>query len=480
MNVSEVVNVSVGLSVTPASQASFSVPLLLVDHADIPLDRKYRQVTRSSYATDLTAATDAALWCAALWGQNYNPAQAYIGRWAKVATAPYNVFPSALSVVATWAALAATGKFELDDGVNQEDIAPDFTSDASMADVCASINTALGASTNFSGYTCALDKLSRITITSDSTGASAATFATGTPAAGVDLSLAAYLGAEVSQAGLDAEAIGTAMARILAVDNTPFIMCQRGGSIAQKVAFSTAVNALDKVLLLRDSDSNSKDAVQTTDVPYQLNALTHNKTHVCYTEHTTSNGAAAEQHPDATAIGEILSRLNKEGAISMALNPMSGVSESGLDPDKTTVIPLTVGERTALEGKGCDYLVTPSTQTHLRDGLATGGNEMRVMIGKSFFAAKCSEGIYGYLVANEVVTFSDNDIQAIKGIISYWAEEMADRGLLDRDTFVWNMPAASDFTAAQKATHTMTLSDVFSASALSAVNDIVLTMSFSV
>lgn len=480
MLVSEVASVTIGLSTTPASVASFSVPLLLVDHADIPVDRRYLQVTRSSYSTDLTASTDQANWCAALWGQNYNPTQAYIGRWVGTAIASYNVFPNALSVAATWAALAATGKFELDDSVNQEDISPDFTGDTTMADVCASINTALGASTNFSGYTCALDALDRITITGITPGGSSPEFVTGTPGSGVDLSGSAYLGTEIAVAGQAAETLGAALSAILARDNTPYIICQRGGSIAQVVAFSTSVNSLNKFCILVCNDEDAKDSVATSDFPYQIEALSHNKTYCIYTEHNTDNGAAADQHPDAALIGEVLVRLDGEGANNVALAPLSGVSQSGLDGDKTTVIPLTVAERTALTAKGCDYLVTPSSVTHLVDGLTPGGNEVRVMIGKEYMAAKISEGIYGYLIANKVVTFSDTDVQAIKNIVDYWATEMANRKLLDANSFVWNFPDAADFTAAQKATHTMTLSNVLSADVQSSVNDVTMTLSFSV
>lgn len=481
MYISELINLSIGVSVTPASQASFNIPLLLVDHADIPVDRRYRSVNRSSHAAALTASTEHANWCSALWGQTYNPAIAYIGRWVSAAIAPYNTFPNALGVAATWAALTTTGKFELDDGVNQEDIDTDFTGDTTMALVCASINTGLAASTNFSGYTCALDALNRITITGDTPGAAGLTFATGTPGSGTDLSGSAYLGAEVAQAGLDAETLGAAMTAIIELTNAPFIMCQRGETTAADVAaFSTAVNALDKVLLLVCDDTTAKNTASTSDFPYLINALTHNKVHMCYTEHTTTNGAAANQYPDAAVIGEICARANKEGAISFALNPLTGLSESGLDSDGTTVRALTSDERTALENKGCDYLITPSTQTHLRNGLAAGGNEMRVMIGKSFMAAKCAEGIYGYLVANEVVTYSDPDIQAMKSINSYWAEEMVTRGLFNPATIVWNYPAASSFTAADKDTHTITLSVVFSCEVFSAVNDVVMTMSLSI
>ncbi len=478
MNVQDLVNVSIGLSATPASQAKFTVPLLLVDHADVPLDKKYRIVTRSSYATDLTASTDQANWCAALWGQNYNPAEAYIGRWIKTASAAYCVCPNATTVASVYAALTNTAKFKLTEGASTEDISPDFTGDTTMAEVCASIQAALALSTLGAAYTCALDSYDRVTITSDNTGTSADAVSIASPDSGTDLTGSAYLGSSFAQGGLDAESLGAAASRIFAVDNTPFICCERGGSTAQQVAFSTAINALDKILLLVVNDENGKDSGDTTDAGYQIEALSHQKTHLTYTEHNTDNGAAADQHPDAAIIGEVLQVA--EGSRSFALTALSGVSESGLGADNTTVVPLTATERSALDDKGYDYLITPSTVTHLRHGLAAGGNEMRIMIAKSYMAAKCSEEIYAYMIANDVVTFSDSDIQAIKGIISKWADVLADRKVLDPNTYVWNMPSASDFTAATKATHTMTLSNVFSATVLSSVNDITLTMSFTV
>jgi hypothetical protein len=482
MKISELVNVSIGLSVTPPSQASFNVPLLLVDHADVPIDTRYLEVTRSSYATDLTAATEQVNWCAALWAQNYNPASAYIGRWVSADSSPYFVCVGFETTVATWEAVV-DGCFTVTTTAGADILAAvDFTGVTSLADIALVIDGDLVAG-GLSGARCTVDALNRIIFTDGGvTGAGADTVVLSASGAGTALEAAAFLNAAdgFQVGGVDIEAQGTAMNAILAKDNAPFIMCERGGSIAQVLAFSVAVNALDKILLVVDDDPNAKNSALSTDVGYQIHALTHNKTHMTYTEHTTTVGASANQYPDAATIGEILSRANKEGAISLALNPLTGVSQSGLYTDLTTVIPLTVTERSALEAKGYDYLIKPNTVTHLRHGLAAGGNEMRVMIGKAFMAAKISEEIYGYLVANEVVTFSDPDIQALKGITSYWANEMVDRGLLDADTFEWDFPSAADFTAATKATHTMTLSNVFSADVLSAVNDIVMTMSFSV
>lgn len=482
MNVTELANVSIGLSVTPASVASFNVPCLLVDHADVPLDTRYIQTTRSTYATDLTSATDAYNWCAALWSQNYNPAQAYICRWASAATSPYVVCVGFETTVATWAAVS-DGSLTVTTTAGADVMTSiDFTGDTTLADVAASIQVKL-TDGGVSGAVCSVDSQNRIIFTdSGVTGAGADTVVLSGGGGGTDLYGTSWLnGASSFQVGgSDIETLAAAMNDMLAVDNTPYIMCQRGGSVAQLTAFSTAVNSLDKFLYILDDDPNAKDGSDTTDVGYAIEALGHNKTYMIYSEHTTTVGAAADQHADAALIGEVNARLDGEGAVSMALNPLTGVSQSGLASDLTTVIPLTLTERTALEAKGYDYLVKPSSVTHLVHGLAAGGNEVRVMIGKAYMAAKISEDIYGYIIANDVVKYSEADVQSIKAIVEYWAEEMADRGLLDKDTFVYNFPAAADFTAAQKATHTMTLSNVFSATVLSAVNDITMTLSFSV
>jgi hypothetical protein len=448
----------------------------------VPIDLRYITTTKTTYATDLTASTAQANWCAALWGQTYNPTTAYIGRWVSAASNPYVVCVGFQTVIATWSAVS-DGSLTVTTTAGADVLtAIDFTGDLTLADVAASIQVKLTAG-GLSGALCSVDSQNRIIFTDPAvTGAGSDTVLLSGGGGGTDIYGSGFLnGASAFQVGgVDIEPLGTAAAAILAIDNTPYIFCQRGGSISQLTAFSTYINSLDKYLYILDDDPNCKDSADTTDIAYILEALSHQKTHITYSEHTTTVGAAANQHADAAIIGEINARLNKEGAVSLALNPLTGVSESGLYSDLTTVIPLTAAERSALEAKGCDYLVSPATSTHLAKGLAVGGNEVRVMQGKSFMAASISVDIYNYLIANEVVVYSDADVQAIKSIVEYWANEMADRKLLDRDTFVFNFPSASSFSSAAKATHTMTLSDVFTCSVLSSVNDVVMTLSFTI
>jgi hypothetical protein len=480
MNTQEIVNVSVSLTAVPASQANFSVPLLLVDHADVPIDRRYRTVTKSSYATALTAATEQVGWCGALWSQNYNPALAYIGRWVSAASSPYCVCVGFETTIATWA-LVSDGSLTVTTTAGADAItACDFTAPVTtLAQVAAVIDAKLVAG-GVSGARCTVDALDRIIFTDAGvTGAGANTVVLSGGGGGTDLYAAAYLNGASSfqQAGLDIEAMGTAVSAILAKTNTPYIICQRGGSIAQVVALSTAVNAMDKILLLVDDDADAKDGTSTADFGYQIEALGHQKTHMTYTEHTVNNGAAATQYPDAAICGEIMPR--PEGSASFALNGFSGLSESGLDSDKTTVVPLTSDERIALEAKGYDYLINPAGVVHLRHGLAAGGNEMRVRIGMAYLAAKVAEDYYVYMLAQPVVTYSNEDITAMKSIVQFYADILVDRKLLSED-YTITMPDQSTFTAAVKATHTMTLSNILDAPVMNSVNDVVATLAFTV
>jgi hypothetical protein len=472
LKTSEIVNVSVGLSATPASQANFSVPMLMIDTALVPVYRRYRTVSRSSYATVLATEAEALAWCTTLWGQNYNPALCYIGRWISADTAPMFICNNALTTIATWAAVT-DGCCTVTTTAGADALTSlNFSTATSLADVAAIIDSALDSG-GVSGAACAVDALGYIYFYDTAVvGSGADTVVVSASGSGTHIENSTYLNvaAGFAQGGLDAETLSASANAIFAITDVPFAICQIGGTDDQKAAFSTGMNALAKLCLLVETDTDAKSSGHTTDTGYQIEALSHQKTHITYTEHTG-------QYPDAAICGEILPRTEASTALSFI--PLSGVSESGLHADGSTVIPLTSDERTALEAKGYDYLIAPAGLTHLRHGLAAGGYEIRIMIAKMFLEAKVTEGVYGYMVANNVVTFSDSDIQAIKGIVTYWADILVDRKAIDPG-YTITMPSAADFTAATKATHIMTLSDIMDADTQKSVNSVNITMSFSV
>ncbi len=471
--ISDFSSVTINLTRTPAAAVNFGVAMLLVDHADIPPDIRYRSMTRATYQALVTADTAHDLWMDDLWGQTLNPDELYLARWCSAATLAYLVCPNATTDVAAWAALAATAQLKIHEGVANEDIAPDFTGDTSMADVCATIQAAMLAGPGMTAaYTCSLDILGRVTIHSDLSGSGSDEVSIDTPAGGVDLSLPAWLGGATTifQDGCDIETLAESMNLVLAVDNTPFIMCEIGGSIAQKVAFSTAVNALDKIFLCVSNDTDCKSGGSTTDVAYLIHANDDQQTHLEYTEHTADN-------PDACICGEIMPYT--EARRSFALWPMLELHMSGLRVSDGEAIQLTVAEEVALAAKGCDYLVAPRGLEHFATGLAAGGNEMRIMIGKFYCEAMITEEVYAYMLAQDVVTFSDDDILAVQSIMEKWLDEMVIRKVLEAD-YTIDMPSAADFSAATKATHIMDLTNVANADAQITVNQINITLSWAI
>ena len=467
---------SINLQSSPQTAEKFSIPMIMVDTDDVPVDTRYRQVTPSTYATRLTADSEAYNW----YEQFYAAPQAvdppgntlggYVGRWVSAAIAAYRIFQDAEDDYSVWVAAAALGAFNIDDGTNDEDISPDFTGDTDMDDVAASITAAFVASTNFTGYTCTVDALDRLNINGSATGASAPSFTIDSPAAGTDLSGATYLANSTSflQAGLDAESIGAAANAVFALDDTPSILFERGGNATQKLAFLSAMDLLEKFTVITDDDTDAEDSETTTTIGYQAKALELDQCHIIYTRH--------DDYGDAAAYGEVLPQ--DEGSVDLALTPFNGISVSGLAADGVTAQQIDEAGEEALEGFGYDWFVKPLTYTHLSKGLTPNGDEARIVLCKLWAQYNVSREGYLYLIANKVTTFSDLDVQAIKGIIEKYMDECVVRRCIDAG-YVLTMPSAADFTAAQKASHTMSLTDLADCAIQFAVNNVFASLTWS-
>lgn len=479
MKVTEIVDYSIALSSVPAQSAGFSVPLLLVDAPEVPIDKRYRIVTRSDYATVLDTTTTAAAWAAVLWGQNRNPAEAYIGRWVSTASSPHFVMTDFNTTITGWTG-TSDGDLRITDGTNDDDLTGlDFSSVTSTADIAQVIETALQAIAvpNITGLdtaTCEIDALDRMVITNSTTGSAAATIsAVQLPGgAGTDISVTAFLNLAsraFSVAGLDAEDPDDAMALILAEDDTPFAMHEIGASIAQQQSLAIACAAYKKFYVVNVRDADAKDSAATTDIAYILSNATNNNAHGSYTEHVAD-------YPAAAINGEIFTLPEGTGQVSN--HPIFQTNQSGLGADGTSVIPLTATERTALEDKGCDFLIKPSTSVHLRHGLTFGSVEVRHRIGYYWAEKRTAEEIYAYLLANNVTVYSDTHIQAIGAIIARYLDILVERECID--TYTLDLPSAADISLIEKATHTLTLSEVAAIISAYAINDAVITATASV
>lgn len=471
MEVNDTVNVSISLNTTAAPVVNYN-QMFLSDTTDVPVYRRYLDVTRTSYTSDLTSGQDPYNFAAAFWSQSRTATTLRIGRWVKTATAAYAIGASAVQTAATYAALTNTAQLKIVEGVSSEDINPDFTGDTTRAMVAASIQTALQAGVLTAAYTCSIDNLGNIQIVSDNTGAAADAVSWSTPAAGVDLSLPAYLGSSTSIAGLDAEEPADALTAISALDDDYYDICIRGESAAQQQTLAAAVESLKKQCTLVTSVADDKNPVSTTDVPYLLNALAYDNTKMIYTEHTTT---ATGGWVDATTQGTCLPAV--EGTTSWGSEPLTGVYESGKDAFDSP-IPLTNAERTALENKSCNYIVDTGGSTYQRKGLQCSGEQTNIVLGRHWMENEMSSQIHAYNLTVPLAGFDNVTLGAYEKIVRSVLATALARGFIvdtrERPITV-TFPDADDFTAAQRASHTMTLSNVFSCYMNSQVNDVVVT-----
>lgn len=483
MKLTELVDFSIGLAAVPAQSAGFSVPLHLSDTTDVPIDKRYRIVSKSDYASILTAGSAAEDWAGILWGQDYNVAEAYIGRWVSAASSPHFIMPDFGTDYTTLWPAVTVGDFAVTDGTNTDEVATGtMAAITSAADICAVIQTALQAivAPNITGLdtaTCAVDALGRIVITNSTTGAAAATITVQAPAggAGTDITTANYLNVATGfgVAGLDAEDPDDAMAAILALDDTPFVihLDDASATAEQQSALAVACSTYKKMYELVVTDADAKDSGSSTDIAALLFALANNNCHGVYTEHLDS-------FPNAALNGQIYPLA--EGSASFANNAIRNTVESGLDGDGVSTIALTAAERSALDGKNCDYLIRPTpVAVTCRTGLTFGAVEVRHRVGYYWAEKRAAEEIYAYLLVNKVTTFSDIDIVAIVGIITKYIDILVERKCAEAGYTV-NIPLAADISLIEKATHTLTLSDVAAIISQYAINDVVSTASATV
>ena len=170
LDVAGVVNVQVVMSPTAASTRSFGSLLILGDSAVIDTDERLRLYANlASIATDFGTISSEYKAAALYFGQSPTPSVAYVGRWARVATAGIlnGGLLSALQQAMANFTSVTNGGFKITvDGVEKSLTALNFSTDTNLNGVASRIQAALA------GATCTWNSvLGRFVITSPTTGA---------------------------------------------------------------------------------------------------------------------------------------------------------------------------------------------------------------------------------------------------------------------------------------------------------------------
>jgi hypothetical protein len=596
----------INLESTPAIAVKSTIPMLMVDHDDVPIHTRIRAVTPATKLTVLTTATEQYNWFTRFWGQRFptnaensrKNVKGYIGRWVSADSKPYRIFPNAEDDYTVYLALLATSKFKITDTTTPtpvtEDIAVDFTADADMDDVAASITAGFGNSTYFPAYTCSINVLGELCIFGGATGSAALSFTLSAPDSGIDLTTTLSNSTSYFQAGLDAETLGASTIAAFDADNTPSVVFQRGADDTGKLAWLTAMDAVYwKFAVVTSSSTDHENSVKTDTLGYLSNDAENGNCHVIYSRQSDSKpyrvfpnaeddytvytaltntskfkitdtttptpvtediavdftadadmndvaagitagfgnstyfsaytcsvnvlgelcifGGATGDDPsftlsapdsgvdltttlsnstsyfqkelddyiDAAAYGENLPQ--DEGTVDYAINPLEDVYPSGMEADGVTPAEVSDAAVEALDAVNCDFVTKPDvnlSHTFLARGLCPNGDEVRIVLAKNWCEYNVSREVYLYMVSRKVVTFSDLDIAAFVGIAQRYLDVLVERRCINAG-YQLNIPSASDFTAAQRASHYMSISEVAAATIQFAVNQVFMSATFS-
>lgn len=296
--VSRLISASASLTPAGAQYANIETLLLLGDSNVIDTTTRIRSYnTLTAVAADFGTSAAEYLAAALFFGQNPQPTQLYIGRWARTATsgALYGApLTTAQQLLANFTAVSSGGfKIQVDAGSLTNVATINLSAATSLSNVAALITTALtGASI---GATCTWTG-SQFDFTSNTTGATSVVSFLQAPTSGTNL--APLLGGVSTSGGYTVGGIAaeTALAAVQALNSLStfwyalsFAAATMPGN-SDYVAIAGYIEATNHLFGITTSDANAINSANSTDIASQLTALGYTRTFVQY---STTNAYAA-------------------------------------------------------------------------------------------------------------------------------------------------------------------------------------------
>ena len=478
VQVQDRVDIQAILQTAVSVPASLRKAVYFIDTAEIPLDRRFVEVTKSDYADTLDSSGYPYAFAGLHFSQKRVPQSLQIARWAQAASSPYWVAGDYETTLATWTAIS-DGSFEVavvgTPTTNDEVTGIDFSSCTTLAQVATVLTNAVQAlvGPNITGLDTAVwsfDIYGRLVLTMPTTGASADSIVIMAASAGTDISatlLDASNGSSV--AGVDAESIADAIDALRATDDTGFFYTAKFTTASDEarateiLAMGAKVESLNKFAVITADDTDIKNSSTDTDIFSQMDQLAYKRTLGIYFENISDRPLII---PEAALLGAIIPA--DEGTVSFAFEDLTGLTPSGY----TT--PLTKSLTDVVVGKGGCVIETVAGYTYLYNGLTFGGEELRIMVGRDWFVSTIANALFSYQLQQPLTAFDNETIVAITNIILETAAVAITRRILV-DTaerpFTVSPPDEDDFTQTQRASRKMEISNFFQVYLNSAVTD---------
>lgn len=188
-----------------------------------------------------------------------------------------------------------------------------------------------------------------------------------------------------------------------------------------------------KVLFLQTTDGNTLSTVATTDIGYQLKALSYDRTATCY--HAV---AKLIEQAAASWLGE--GAPFEPGSSTWAYKTLAGVTA-----DK-----LTTAQKSAAAGKNVNTYTTIAGASITEKGVVASGEYIDIIIGIDWIEARVQEAVFGALVNQRKLAFDDGGIQAERGLVKSVMDEAGRKGILQGDSIDVTAPKYKDVPSADR------------------------------
>ncbi len=430
LSVNNVVSVDVVLSPTAARTRNFGNLMIFGDSAVIDTTERLRLYTDiSSIGTDFGTTAPEYMAAQLFFSQSPQPAQVYIGRWARTATAAQlngAVLSTAQQALSNFTAIT-TGSFRLTiDGTLKTVSGLDLSSATNLNGVASLVQAKLSA-----GQTCTWSSSqNRFIIKSSTTGTgSTITFAEAT-GSGTDvtslLGFGPADGGYIVQ-GIAAETLvdGINVMADLSVDwYGLYVASSVVPSDNTYIAAASAVEALSPVRIMgiTTQTAGTLDSATTTDLASQLKALAYKRTFVQFSSNSP--------HAAVSALGRAFT-VNFSG--SNTTITLKFKQEPGVAPEN-----LTQTQANTLAAKNCNVFVKYNNDTSiLQQGVMSSGNFFDEIHGTDWLQNDVQTSVYNVLYTSTTkVPQTDQGINLLLTTVEQRLAQAVTNGLVAPG--VWN------------------------------------------
>ena len=191
-----------------------------------------------------------------------------------------------------------------------------------------------------------------------------------------------------------------------------------------------------KIFFYASSSAAIYDAGSTSDIAYFFKNAAYDRVVSIY--HTDAQGDATPSYIEAAWPGECLPF--DVGEQTWAFKTLSTIA----------AYELTAGQRTAILDKNCNIYTATAGVNITEEGKVASGEYIDIMRGVDALEAALQEEIFGTLVNERKVPYTDAGIAVIEGLVKKVLNDFAADGFLIADTISVSVPKYADISANDK------------------------------